>query len=121
MGGGTAGNHSDKITRCNGIGRGTTKTLSGIFTFNTRLWKGETAGTHGTVFTASPLSTNVTSFHGDRPVKNRFNTQFLGSGNHFLGGYINRGRYRIRHLLWLLDLFFFHFCHLSLLLLWSYF
>jgi hypothetical protein len=111
MGRCTGGNHAGKVSCRYGIGRGTAQPFSGIFAFNPCLGQRQTTRAHGTVLTAGTLHPDITGFHGYRSIKNRLDTQFLSMSDHFLSCRINRGRYRIRHLLRLLGLYYFFFCH----------
>ena len=95
MGCSASSNHSNKITRCNGIGRSAAQSLSGILTFNTSLGQRQATRSHGTVLTAGALVPDIAGFHGYRPVKNRIDTQFLRSSLHLLRGRINGDRSRI--------------------------
>ena len=55
MGGGPAGDHADKVTGGNGVGRGTAKAFAVIFAFDAAFGQRQAAGAHGAVFTADAL------------------------------------------------------------------
>ena len=76
--------HSCEIPRCNCIWRGAAQAHSLIFTFNSPFGKRETARSHCAVLTAYSLNPDITGSHVFGPVKNGFNTQFLGANYHFL-------------------------------------
>jgi hypothetical protein len=81
-----AGDHADEVTGRNGVGRGAAKALAGVFAFDAALGQGQAAGAHGAVFTADALDADGAGFHLDGTVEDRFNFQFVGQVDHFLGG-----------------------------------
>ena len=76
--------HSDKVTGTDGICSGTTKPFSRILTFNAPLGQGQTTRSHCAIFTAYPLQTNSTWFHGHCTIENSFDPKFLCSTHHLL-------------------------------------
>ena len=86
---GAAGDHADEVTGRNGVGRGAAQALAGVFAFDAALGQGQAAGTHGAVFTADALHADGAGFHLDSTVKDRIDTQLLGTGDHFLGANVD--------------------------------
>jgi hypothetical protein len=111
MGRRTSSHHTGKISGRYGIGGGTAQPFPGILTLDPGLGQGQAAGSHGTVFTADALQSNVTRFHLSCTIKNRVNAHFLSACNHFLCSYINRRCNRVSHFRRLCNFCFFFFCH----------
>jgi hypothetical protein len=107
VGSSAGGDHPQKITGRDGVGGGAAKTLAGVFAFNAALGSGQTArDPWRSSYSMCPAARCCkASWFGT--VKNRLDTQLLGTGDHLLGCHIDCRGYRDQPFL----LIWFFFCH----------
>jgi hypothetical protein len=112
--------HAGKIAGRNRVGGCTAQTFALVFAFDPALGKRQATGAHRTVLATRSLNPDVTGFHGNRPIKDGVNSQFLGAPDHLLTGGIHRGCDGISDFFSLLcfDFLFIigYFCHTNFLL-----
>jgi hypothetical protein len=115
MGGSTTGDHPDKISGRNRIRGCPANTFAGILPFDAAFRKGQPAGAHAAVFAANPLGADIAWFYRHRPIKGRFDAEFVCTLNHLLTGWIDSDRHWISQFLSLDLLVSFFDCHCLLL------
>jgi hypothetical protein len=89
VGGCAASDHTNEITRRNGVGCGAAQALAGVFALDAAFGQRQAAGAHGAVLTANTLDADGAGFHLLGTVEDRVYAQLLGSHYHLLGGRID--------------------------------